>query len=86
MGENIVAEFWAPKMSKSSAHENFTILLHLSPTNALFTSTPPYTVMVITQNNRERQPREQCKSERGDVVYTKQRAAKPKSFSNPAKL
>ena len=81
-----MAEFWAPKVRKSRAHENFTILLQLSPINALFTSTPPYTDMVITQNNKERQPREQSKSKRVDAVHTEQKAAKPKSFSNLAKL
>ena len=81
-----MVEFWAPKVSKSRAHENFTILLHLAPINALFTSTLPYADMVITQNNKVRQPREQSKSERKDGIYTKQRATKPESFSNPAKL
>ncbi|KAM4100354.1 hypothetical protein ACB094_05G062100 [Castanea mollissima] len=50
-----------------------------------FIITPPCTDMVIMQHDRERQPREQSKSERVDV-YTEQRTAKPESSSNPTKL
>jgi len=59
----------------------FTILLHPAPRNTLFTSTLPFIGMSIIQCNRERQPREQRKSERVDVVSdSEQRATKPESF------